>query len=117
MTAYTGSMDENEDEARKRYGYAPVGTPRIAKRHRLVLTAMRDQCDRNGRGTVCASVNDLVKLTGLSVAGVSFARNDLRRWGYVEVVSRAAGSVPATWRVVAEETSDEFLRRAGVRMP
>lgn len=112
-----GTMDRNEDEFRERHGLVPVGpdTRKLAKRHRLVLAALRDQAERSGRGTVCASVADLVRLTGLSAPGVAFARSDLLRWGLIEVAERGGGAVPPTWRVVAPEGDREFLARAGVR--
>src|SRR2546428_4283533 len=109
------TMDPNENELRRRYNVPPAGSPRIAKRHRLVLAALRSASEQQG-GTACMSVPSLAKRTGLSLAAAGFARNDLRRWGLIECVERGGGAVPPTWRVVQPETDVEFMRRAGVVM-
>lgn len=109
------TMDENEDRLRAEIGVSP-DSRRLSRRHRLVLQTMRTWCDVAPDGTVCCSVADLVKATGLSSAGVAFARSDLLRWGCIEVAKRGGGAIPPVYRVVMllPESDREFFRRVGI---
>lgn len=126
MDDLTDCMDENEDELRRRGGAALAGDGvKLSRRHRLILRALRDHL--SDRGAVRASIADLMRwCPSLSQTSVSFGRQDLRIWGYIEVAARGGGRTPPAWRIclpddhpawrsVLAETEAEFLARAGIR--
>ncbi len=97
-------------------GHEPERPPRLSKRHKLVLAEMRFAASTNGKGLAPVSIADLMRVTGLSQASCAFARHDLLRWGLIERVDRASGTLPPVYRVLAPESEAEFLRRAGATL-